>query len=166
MNSNQFYIPEFIQVQCGRPAYMRWLQGRAAAHVNRDKKRFAGREYSGSGLPTVRAYKVVIHNAVVAQGSHDPYTGEKLDWSLVGKYDNSLSKKRGAEYKRRFRLLPTVDHVLDEMGRPEFDSEGMPVMVICSWCINDSKNDLSEKEFFALCGQVWSRHKAGLSIHK
>lgn len=73
----------------------------------------------------------------------DFYTGEALDWLLISKYNNNESKKGGRQYKAKFSLLPTVDHVNDGLGLPDFK--------ICSWRFNDAKNDLSLQEFIELC---------------
>lgn len=72
----------------------------------------------------------------------DYYTGEKLDWNLIGKYQNSDAKQNGKAYKRKFALMPTVDHI---------NAEAKPEFVICSWRMNDAKNDLSECGFTKLC---------------
>ena len=72
----------------------------------------------------------------------DYYTGEKLDWNLIGKYKNSDAKQNGKAYKRKFALMPTVDHI---------NAEAKPEFVICSWRMNDAKNDLSECGFTKLC---------------
>ena len=72
----------------------------------------------------------------------DYYTGEKLDLNLIGKYQNSDAKQNGKAYKRKFALMPTVDHI---------NAEAKPEFVICSWRMNDAKNDLSECGFTKLC---------------
>ncbi len=43
-------------------------------------------------------------------------------------------------------MLPSVDHVDDGMGEPNFK--------ICAWQTNDAKNDLSYLEFLELCRKV------------
>ena len=43
--------------------------------------------------------------------------------------------------KKRFTLLPTIDHITPDVL--EFE--------ICSWVINDAKNDLAPAEFVELC---------------
>jgi hypothetical protein len=88
-------------------------------------------------------------------GDRDHYTGEQLDWKLVSTYENAASMEGRAKYKSKFALLPTLDHALDEGGQRKF--------VICSWRVNDAKNDLSESEFYELCVRVVkhlrSRHR-------
>ena len=139
MTRRRYELPDFLVGSCSREHYLRWLQRKAAAHVRRDRRR---------GNPEARQaeYKEAIHGAVLNGGNRDAYTGEKLDWSLISTYDNQESKRRGRAYKKKFALLPTVDHVGDGSGSPDF--------LICSWRTNDSKNDLDLAEFLALCRRV------------
>lgn len=139
-----FELPIFLDEVVTREAYVRWLQRKAAAHVNRDRKR-------GNDYATVSEYKRAIHNAVCASQGRDAYTGEQLDWSLLSKYDNDESKQGRRGYKARFALLPTVDHIGDGTGPGDFK--------ICGWRTNDAKGDLSLEEFIALCGKVLAANK-------
>src|SRR5262249_16827174 len=98
-------------------------------------------------------YKTAIHQAVVSSSGYDDYTGEKLDWSLVCRYDNIRSKENGREYKASFALLPTVDHVGDGLGKADFK--------ICAWRTNGAKTDLTHSQFIELCARVmahWQRN--------
>ena len=104
---------------------------------------------------TVAEYKVAIHKAVCESNGNDVYTGEALDWSLLSQYDNVESKKHGREYKRKFALLPSVDHVGDGTGPADFK--------ICSWRTNDAKNDLGYDEFIELCCRVINVADGGCS---
>jgi hypothetical protein len=52
----------------------------------------------------------------------------------------------GREYKARFALLPSVDHVADGTGPADFR--------MCAWRTNDAKSDLSYQEFLDLCRKV------------
>ena len=54
--------------------------------------------------------------------------------------------RQGRAYKKTFALLPTVDHVGDGTGSPNFQ--------ICGWRTNDSKSDLDLAEFLALCRRL------------
>lgn len=140
---NAFALPSAIQTMCTEAAYKRWLHRKAVAHVNRDRKRW--------NLPlSVPAYKAAIHSAVVAGGERDAYTGDLLDWSLISTYDNSQSKKGGTVYKKRFALLPTVDHAGDTPGDMNFK--------ICAWRTNDAKSDMSLLELIELCAKVLTHH--------
>ncbi|MGB7656330.1 MAG: hypothetical protein WBL74_12700 [Novosphingobium sp.] len=127
--------------------YERWLRRKAAAHVKRDRLR-AGHVITGE------LYRQRIHEAVSQHGTHDFYTGEKLDWKLVSTYDNVASKAGRSVYKAGFALLPTVDHVLREDGKWDF--------VICAWRTNDAKNDMSHAEFIALCRRVVAHAEAAV----
>ena len=97
-------------------------------------------------------YRRLIHTAVVKQGAHDFYTGEKLNWALVSTYSNEDSRTGRAAYKSGFALLPTVDHIMGDDGRYDF--------VICSWRTNDCKSDLAYPEFLELCRKVIARAEA------
>lgn len=119
--------------------YIRWLRRKAAAHLKRDRKRVT-HEITGE------EYRKAMHAAVCDHGTHDFYTGEQLDWSLISTYDNAASKAGGSEYKAGFALLPTVDHVSGDDGKFDF--------VICGWRTNDAKNDLAYEDFLALCRRV------------
>lgn len=125
--------------------YIRWLRRKAAAHVKRDRKRC---EHSIMG----EEYRRLIHAAVCRHGTHDYYTGEKLEWKLVSTYSNEESRLGRSGYKAGFALLPTVDHVPGKDGRYDF--------VICSWRTNDAKNDLGHAEFIELCRRVVARADA------
>jgi hypothetical protein len=92
------------------------------------------------------AYRVAIHSAVLECGGYDSYTGEKLKWSLISQYNNAEAKQQRRDYKRRFALLPTVDHVGNGMGTANFK--------ICGWRTNDAKNALEMSAFLALCQAV------------
>ncbi len=119
--------------------YERWLHRKAMAHVKRDRAR-------GNTTATNEEYKLAIHQAVCESDGKDAYTNEDLDWSLVSQYDNEQSTKHGRHYKKKFALLPSVDHVDDGTGAADFK--------ICSWRTNDAKNDMTYKEFVELCKKV------------
>jgi hypothetical protein len=91
-------------------------------------------------------YKQAIHRAVDRSGGQDFYTGFPLRWDQISKYNNKDAKERRREYKKEFGDLPTVDHVADGLGPADFE--------ICSWRVNDAKNDLSLAEFLELCRVV------------
>lgn len=131
-------MPDFMKNECDQARYKRWLQRKAAAHVTWDRKR--------QTVCTIAQYKAKIHAAVCTSQGRDLYSGERLDWSLLSNYDNASAKSGRAEYKKLMRLLPTVDHSIDENGNPVF--------VICSWYVNDAKSDLTPKEFLRLCKLV------------
>ena len=133
-------LPECLKGLCSHESYLRWLGNRAQAHVRRDRERhLAGCDAAN--------YRLQIHEAVVAGGSHDYYTGLPLDWSLICTFNNKQAQEGGSVYLRRFANMPTVDH--------EFETDGKQFrFVICSWRVNDAKTHLTEQEFCELCTQV------------
>jgi hypothetical protein len=138
-------LPECLEGQCTKDAYLRWLLRKARAHVRRDRERY------GHGSCYVAGYRRQIHEAVCSQGHLDYYTGLPLDWSLISRFDNDEAKAGKGKYLQRFSDLPTVDHTSDSEGQLRF--------VICSWRVNDAKSHLSEADFFVLCEQVLA-HRA------
>ena len=138
--------PEFLPATVTQANYEKWLRGRAAAHVWRDRKR-------GNIAAAVEAYKAAIHRAVMHCAGCDAYTGEALAWEKIGKYSNAESKAHGRRYKATLALLPSVDHVGDGLGEADFK--------ICAWRTNDAKNDLSQEEFVDLCHRVVAHSKSG-----
>jgi hypothetical protein len=144
MNKIKYPLPDCLMDKCDHAKYKRWLHRKAQAHVNRDRKR------NGKASCTIAGYKAAIHDAVLAGGDRDFYTGEPLDWSLISTFENSAAKAGKSPYKKGFWMLPTVDHTFDEAGKQKF--------VICSWKLNDAKSDLSLEEFYDLCESVL-RHR-------
>ena len=137
--ARKYQFPSSLSSKVEQSKYERWLHWRAVAHVKRDRLR-------GNQTATVERYKLAIHKAVLESDGQDPYTGESLDWSLIGTYRNEEAELEGRRYKARFALLPSVDHTGDGLGPADF--------VICGWRTNDAKSDLSFAEFVALCRKV------------
>ena len=135
----KYQLTDELLALVGQEIYERWLHRKAMAHVKRDRGR-------GNTTATNESYKIAIHKAVCHSGGKDAYTNEELDWSLLSKYDNEQSKKHGRTYKKKFALLPSVDHVGDGTREADFK--------ICAWRTNDAKNDLSLSEFIELCSRV------------
>jgi hypothetical protein len=117
--------------------YPGWVQRKAVTLCKRDQKR------GGSG--NVQDYRLAIHNAVVASAGLDHWTGEPLDWHLIGSYDPKQADAAGAEHKRRFALLPTPSQ---PTGSPE------PAFVICAWRTNDARHDMTPEELLEFCCRV------------
>jgi hypothetical protein len=134
-------MPPFLDGITTPEAYERWLGRKANSHVKRDR----GRGRTGDWV-TRALYKESIHAAVVLSAGLDAYTGEPLHWHLISKYDNDESKLGRHEYKARFALLPSVDHL--DAGASEASFR------ICAWRTNDAKNDLSADAFIELCQRV------------
>jgi hypothetical protein len=138
MSALIYAVPACIKDQCDQARYKRWLQRKAAAHVKRDRKRRT--------ICTIAQYKADIHEAVCASQGKDFYTGEQLAWSLLSRWDNASARSGRGKYKKSMALLPTIDHSINESGKPKF--------VICSWYVNDVKSDLTPEEFLKLCKRV------------
>ncbi|WP_157974651.1 hypothetical protein [Lewinella sp. IMCC34183] len=126
--------------------YQEWLYSKAKSHYKRDKKRSKG-EFRF----THKDYRLAINKAFLKSKGLDFYTNEKLDWSLVGTYDNRKSQKGRRNYKSKFALLPTIDHTYEE-------NEPIDI-VICGWRTNDAKNDLKIDEFVNLCELVIKNYR-------
>jgi hypothetical protein len=148
MRSRKYPLPTFLQGILTQATYQRWLSRKAAAHVKRDRNR-------GNPAATREAYMIAIHGAVLRSGGNDEYTGLPLTWELVSTYDNERSGIERRGYKKSLGNLPTVDHVGDGLGAPDF--------VICSWRVNDAKHDLALDEFLTLCRQVLAHHDVARS---
>ena len=142
----QYSLPPFLKNVLKEEVYKKWLQLKAMAHVRRDRKR-------GFQEISIARYKALIHRAVLESKGKDAYTGKKLNWKLISKYDNGKSKKLRYSYKKRFSNLPTIDHETQNKKSPSFK--------ICSWRINDLKNDLNLEELLEECNNLiaHNRHK-------
>jgi len=134
---------------CAQSKFSAWVQRKANALWKRDKKKLIAQECA---VPETtdnekRAeYRQAIYKAIVEMKENKcPYTGEVLCWNLIGEWENDTAAREGKEYKKKFALLPTVDH---RNAKPE------PDFVICSWVANDAKNDLSYDDFVKLCRAV------------
>jgi len=141
--TKKYQFPECLKNQChlsnltdglsGRPEHISSVIGNAGIKCDKE------------------SYKTAIYEAVVRSKGIDVYTGKKMRWDLISKYDNDQSKAKGREYKKEFGDLPTLDHVDDGSGSPQFN--------ICSWRVNDAKNDLTLDEFLAVCREVLEFNK-------
>lgn len=136
----KYELPGQIKLQCDEETYNRWLYRRAASLRKRDEK------HSVSNLKTLKEYRDNIHKAVLNADGVDAYTGEHMNWSLIGTYENSRASEEGKAYKKQFAAMPTVDHDYDENGSFQFR--------ICSWRTNDCKNDLSVEELIIFCRKI------------
>jgi len=145
MPASKYSLPDFLKAACSGSSYRRWLSRKATAHFVRDRKR-------GNEKVTREAYKAAIHEAVLRCEGRDEYTGRTLDWKLIGTYDNEQSRREKRAYKKGLGNLPTVDHVGDGLGPANFK--------ICSWRVNDCKNDLDLEEFLEICRAVIRHHES------
>jgi hypothetical protein len=139
----KYTLPKCLKDLCEPGIFEKWLERKTLAHVKRDHRK---------GLVSKReSYKSAIYNAVSESNGLDAYTGKAMRWDLISKWDNDASGQGGREYKKKFGDLPTLDHVYDDPIKVIFK--------ICSWRINDCKNDLSLKEFINVCNDVLHYHK-------
>jgi hypothetical protein len=137
-------LPPFLEGSAvTRKAYARWLKAKAKTHCGRDCKR-------GNTTATAKAYREAIHAAVMISDGLCHYTGEPLRWDLIGLWNDEDSKKGRRVFKAKFADLPTLDHVGDGLGAPDF--------VICGWVVNDAKGDLSLADYLTLCKKVLKHH--------
>ena len=127
--------PAWVGLSDGK--YSDLIRKKAEAVTRRDKRR--GGKYS------VKEAIEAIHQAFHRCNGFDPYDGSKLNPKLLGEYKNEDAKAEGAAHKRRFAMLPTVDHVT---AKPVADFE------IVSWQTNDAKGDMPPEEFIAYCRRV------------
>lgn len=75
----KYELPDFIPAKVTQSNYEKWLRGKAAAHVRRDRKR-------GNVAATIETYKGAIRRAVIHSAGRDAYRGEQLVWALMGRY--------------------------------------------------------------------------------
>ena len=133
----KYELPQFLKVtNLKREKYARWLHRKARSHARRDSRR-RQKKISAS------EYKQAIHRAVLDSKGQDFYTGEPLEWSLIGEYDNDKAEQQGLKYRRDLALLPTVDH--EDPGAEE------PVFRICGMQTNDCKSSLTVGELKDWC---------------
>lgn len=128
--------PDWLPASAKR-IYPGWVQRKAVTLCKRDQKR--------GGTGNVQTYRLAIHAAVVASSGRDHWTGEALDWQLIGTYDNREAASGNGEHKKQYAMLPTIDH---RFNRPE------PAFVICAWRTNDAKHDMSPRELLDFCQAV------------
>ena len=96
--------PGWVGVIDGK--YSELIQRKAVAVTRRDKRR--------GGQYTVKQAIEALDQAFHRCNGFDPYDGSQLDPDLLGEYRNEDAKAEGAEYKKRFAMLPTIDHVKAE----------------------------------------------------
>jgi hypothetical protein len=129
----KFELPSYI-VGTNESKFNEWIVKRAKYHASHDTKK-KGIEFNQ------KDYREMIYNAITESKGRDFYTGEKLDWSKILRFEG----KRGT--RRNFLDMPTIDH--HESGK----------FKICSWRTNDCKNDLSTKELKYFCRLILANKK-------
>lgn len=134
-----YTLPPFLEGVVDRDTYVRWLKRKAIVHLKRDRNR-------GNTVANGPSYRSAIHDAVLRSNRRDECTGRELRWDLISKYENDKAATNRRQYKREFYDLPTVDHLGDGRGEPDF--------AICSWQVNDAKHDQTLDEFVEMCRWV------------
>ena len=129
-----------------------WVVKKAASLWKRDKSKLSKIDDTkkfNDGEKRVE-YRDAIYEAIAAMKVNKcPYTGDELEWDKIGTWKNDDAKAEGKDYKKKFALMPTIDHK---------NAEPKPDFVICSWIANDTKNDLTQEDFIKLCKSVLIHH--------
>jgi hypothetical protein len=137
---SKYQLPDCLkELHVDETAFVRWLHRKAVAHVRRDRQR-------GHQDVAVSRYKDQILRAVEEAGGRDFYTGKLLDWNRISKWNNDDASAKGGEYKRQFWNLPTVDH--EDPRNPRSP------LRLCSWQVNDAKNDQTIEELLKLADDI------------
>lgn len=134
----KYPLPAFLEGRCSPQVFYKWLSIKGETLLLRDQKR----KKPFSLNATKSQYKQEIYRAVLKSGERDPYTGDALAWELIGTWDTS--EPHPEDYKKRFALMPTIDHINPDAH--EFE--------ICSWLVNECKSYLNPEEFYQLCRKV------------
>jgi hypothetical protein len=134
-------LPPMLQGTVTQADYNTWVLRKARELFSKDLKR--NRAYALAG--SRKKYRDEIHGAVMENGITDPFSGDKLKWDLILKWDDSKDKGH-QNFVKKFYLLPTADHK-DPYGK-DLDFE------ICSWLINSCKNDQTPEEFIKMCADI------------
>jgi|GEM_PF-774403 hypothetical protein len=144
----KYFLPDFLKDILPESRYRRWLVRKTSHLYHTDKKQ--NRPCVGNA--TGRLYKQLIHEAVLANGLLDRFTGERLRWDLLGTWDDSFTKNPSQALVKKFSLLPTVDHIDPCAAAPGFE--------ICSWLVNRCKSDMTPDEFISQCKNVIAFRKS------
>jgi hypothetical protein len=135
-----YAVPAFLQGIVTHTDYIKWLNQKCDSMRQRDLKLKRPWAKENSRM----AYKQKIHGAVIDGGQFDPYTGEKLDWSLISRQRSAIKYAYVNDFLDTFALLPAVDHI----GSDTLEFE------ICSWIVNEAKSCMDPDEFVGLCKKV------------
>jgi len=124
-----------------RNVYPGWVQRKAVTLSKRDQKR--------GGTGNVQQYRLAIHAAVLSSAGRDHWTGEWLDWELIGTYDSreaaAGSGEQKQEHRKLYALVPTLD-------QPSHTPE--PCFVVCAWRTKDAKQDMTAAELLQFCSAI------------
>ena len=144
--SRTWTIPDCLKPKVSdENIFRKWLHRKAMSIRNRDRKR-------NVPVLSLSLMKQAIVSAIERSNGHDFYTGEPLDWHLISKWVGSEEGTSANDYRRKFWMLPSVDQDFTDASKTAFH--------ICSWRMNDSKNDQSIAEFLQLAAKV-QKHREG-----
>jgi hypothetical protein len=141
----KYFLPDFLQGICTLADYKKWLYVRARELFNKDRR--LNRPWV-NGM-NAAMYKMLIHEAVVRGGLIDPFTGETMQYDLIGTWNAFIPTSHDPAVMIKFALLPTVDHINPGADTLAFE--------ICSFAINKCKSSLNPSDFVALCEKIVSR---------
>jgi len=99
-------LPPFLDGVVTEQAYFRWLARRADARLLRDRKRFSNGAMGA-------AYRKAIHEAVLASGGRDDYTGEELDWMHKAAIEQERQEAKDRERARDEALRQIAREVMN-----------------------------------------------------
>lgn len=146
--SRKWTIPNCLKPKVSdEDAFRKWLTRKAQSVRKRDRKR-------NVPVLSLSVMKQAIVSAIERSNGCDFYTGELLDWHLISKWVGSEEGTSANDYRRKFWMLPSVDH--------DFTNPAKSAFHICSWRMNDSKNDQSIAEFLQLAARV-QKHREAMS---
>ena len=119
--------------------YLKWLARESSRFFNNDMKH---KIKSISRLE----YKDAIHKAVLKNKDIDAFTGNLLNWKLLGKYDSKMAREHGRSYKVLYGDIPTATLINGGAGHTNIS--------ICAWKVDECKGELNFNEFSEICNAV------------
>lgn len=142
-----YLLPSFLENVCTRIVFIKWLNKKCWFLHKRDLKN----NKSFAADCTRLQYKEQIYQSVNETGLIDPYTGDIMQYELIGKWDSNAAKNGGLAYSKQFALLPTADHIDPQGDKLELE--------ICSWRVNMMKADFNPTDFISFCSKVVTNNK-------
>jgi len=115
--SRKYELPYLLADIVTHETYERWLRRKAQQHVRHDRQR-------GNKTAIGELYRNAIHDAVKESGGLDAYTGEKLEWNLIGNTATMCQKKRGTATNTHFPCYPQLTMLVMEQDQPILKSAG------------------------------------------
>lgn len=137
----KYPLPAYLKGVQTPYVYSHWVVGKSATVYRRDcrrKRPYALKSSQGE-------YGDAIHEAMIAGNGIDPFTGDRLRFELIDKYD-PVKARGDIIYEKSFDLIPTVDHI-----DPEAD---VLALEICSQRMNLCKSEQNPAEFLEMCRKI------------